>query len=108
MRVLLDACLPERLRLSLPRALEVETARYAGVNHLSDRDLLEAIEGRFDVLVTCDRSLAEQQEVGRWNLAVVVLRAPTNRLADLAPLVPSLLATIADIKPGEVRAVTAG
>lgn len=108
MRALLDACVPERLRLSLQPALDVETARFAGVAQLLDRELLEAIEGRFDVLVTCDRSLAQQQRIDRWTLAVVVLRAPTNRLADLTPLVPSLLATIADIEPGEVRVVTAG
>jgi predicted nuclease of predicted toxin-antitoxin system len=107
MRVLLDACVPERLRLSLQPALEVETARFAGVHHLLDRDLLEAIEGRFDVLVTCDRGLAQQQSIDKRNLAVVVLRAPTNRLADLTRLVPSLLAAIADIEAGEVRTVTA-
>ena len=104
MRVLLDACMPERLRLSL-QGLEVQTARFARLDSQLDRDLLDAIEGRFDVLVTCDQNLSQQQSMSGRKVAVVVLCARTNRLADLLPLVPALLDTIEDISAGEVRSV---
>jgi hypothetical protein len=66
-RVLLDWCVPERLRLA-PAPLDVETARFAGLDDIGDGDLLEAAAGRFDVLVTCDQNLQWQQNLGkqRW------------------------------------------
>jgi hypothetical protein len=56
-RVLLDACVPHWLRKELP-GFEVETAFFAGLDVISDSALLDAIEGRFDVLVTLDRNLS--------------------------------------------------
>jgi hypothetical protein len=55
--------------------------------------------------VTVDRNLAFQQNVETLAIAVIVLRAPTNRLADLKPLVPKLLVSIASAKPGRVAIV---
>ncbi len=48
--VLLDACVPVWLAKELV-GVEVETARNAGFDALSDGELLDAIDGRFDVLV---------------------------------------------------------
>jgi hypothetical protein len=62
-RVLLDACVPHWLRRELT-AFDVETAHFAGLDHLSDTELLGAIEGRYDVLVTLDRNLTYQQKIG--------------------------------------------
>ena len=47
-----------------------------------------------DECVTTDRNLEFQQNLANYDLAVVVLEAKTNRLADLMPLVPTLLATL--------------
>ena len=55
--VLLDACVPHWLRNRLTE-FDVETAHYAGFDHLLNGELLTAIEGRFDVLVTLDREVA--------------------------------------------------
>jgi len=59
--------------------------------------------GRFDVLITVDKSLPKQQRLSNRPFAVVVLRARTNRLADLLPLVPALQAAIEKLAPGQVR-----
>ncbi len=53
--------------------------------------LLTLAAKEFDVFVTVDRNLIFQQNLPRFDVAVVVLRAPTNRLEDLQPLVPKLL-----------------
>jgi len=45
------------------------------------------------------------QFAGR-DIAVIVLRAPTNKLVDLTSLVPALLAVLDEIRPGEVREVS--
>lgn len=41
--------------------------------------------------MTVDRKLQHQQNLSAFNIAVVVLVAQTNTLADLQPLMPSLL-----------------
>jgi hypothetical protein len=61
----------------------------------------------FDVFVTVDRKLASQQNLSVLALAIVVLRARTNRLADLRPLVPTLLVVLPQAKPGTATVVEA-
>jgi hypothetical protein len=49
--------------------------------------------------------MAFQQNVETLTIAVIVLHAPPNRLADLRLLVPQLLAALDSAKPG-VRTVS--
>lgn len=102
MRVLLDECVPEGFRALLPEQLRAVTAREAGLAGRKNGDLLAAAEGRFDVLVTVDQSLPWQQHVPIFDLAVVVLRARSNSLLSLRPLVPDLLRTFGFISPGQI------
>jgi predicted nuclease of predicted toxin-antitoxin system len=101
MRVLLDECVPEGFRALLPD-LRVVTAREAGLAGRKNGDLLAAAEGRFDVLVTVDQNLPWQQHVATFDLAVVVLRARSNSLVSLQPLVPDLLRTLSFIESGQI------
>lgn len=105
MRVLLDACVPKGLRRSLP-GHEVQTAHEAGWGDLDNGDLLDAMQGFFDVLVTVDKRLPSQQHIKARPLGIAVLRAKSNRLADLLPLVPALLAALSMLKPGTVEEIT--
>lgn len=107
MRVLLDACVPRRLASELV-GHEVSTAQELGWGDLDDGPLLDAIAGRFDILLTVDKSLPKQQSLARRPFAVLVLRARTNRLTDLLPLVPGALAALREVGPGEVRELMAG
>jgi hypothetical protein len=59
------------------------------------------------VFVTVDRNLAFQQPIDSLPFAVVVLRAQSNRLSDLRPLVPFLLKALSTLLPGEVRWIEA-
>lgn len=61
----------------------------------------------FDVFVTVDRNLAAQQNPSAVSIAIVVLGARSNRLADLRPLVPKLLRAIEFAKPGVVELIDA-
>ena len=52
MKILLDECVPQRLRNHLP-GHECQSARYAGFGGLENGDLLTAAEAaKFDVLLT--------------------------------------------------------
>ena len=55
-----------------------------------------------EVLVTVDQNLRHQQNPGVLGIAVIVLVAASNRLADLVPLMPSALRALSSINPGEV------
>lgn len=102
MRVLLDGCVPRRLANELTEH-EVKTAPEMGWADLDDGPLLEAMDGHFDVLVTVDKSLPKQQRLDNRSFAVIVLRARTNRLVDLLPLIPPLRLAIKELRPGQVR-----
>src|SRR5437870_6665479 len=54
-------------------------------------DLLALAEKEFDVFVTVDRKVAIEQDLTRFTLAVVLLRAGTNRLEHIRPLAAALL-----------------
>jgi hypothetical protein len=49
--------------------------------------LLTLAEKDFDVFITVDKNLSFQQNLPKFNIAVLVLHATSNRLADLKPLV---------------------
>ena len=69
---------------------------------IENGELLALASQDFDIFVTVDRNLAFQQNVPTLTIAVIVIRAPTNRLADLRRLVPELLAAIAAAVSGTV------
>jgi hypothetical protein len=105
-RVLLDSCVPKGLLRSLA-GHEVRTAPGMGGGDLDNGDLLDAMEGHFDALLIVDRRLPLQQHIRGRSFGIVVLRTKSNRLADLVPLVPALLAALGVLRPGEVREIGA-
>ena len=99
MRVLLDECIDWRLARDLA-GHEVKTAQQMGWATIENGALLRLAASRFDAFVTVDRNLSFQQNVPKFSIAVIVLRAKTNRLADLRSLVPTLLAALETAEPG--------
>ena len=105
MKVLLDECVDWRLSRDIV-GHDVKTARQMGWAGKKNGELLALASAEFDVFVTVDRNLSFQQDLASFSVAVIVLQATTNRLADLRSLVPRLLRTIAIAGPG--RAVVIG
>lgn len=101
MKVLLDECVDWRLLRDLV-GHEVQTARQMGWSEVKNGELLRLAGAQFDVLVTVDRNLSFQNRITAIPLAVIVLCAQTNRLADLRALVPDLLNAIAGSAKGAV------
>jgi hypothetical protein len=89
-RVLLDECVDWRLARDIV-GHDVKTARQMGWTAIKNGELLALASKQFDVFVTVNRNLAAQQNVSDLSIAVMVLRAGSNRLANLRPLVPALL-----------------
>jgi predicted nuclease of predicted toxin-antitoxin system len=105
-RILLDENLDWRLEKFLP-GHEVKSVTRTGWAGLKNGRLLAREQEKFDVLVTMDSSMISQQNLSKIKLAIVALRAPSNRLADTSPLVPKILALLPALKPGKVVKVSA-
>ena len=102
MRVLIDECIDERLRKHLP-GHDCQTARYAGFAGLNNGDLLIAAENaRFDVFLTVDQSIEYQQNLTGRTIAIIIVRANSNRLRNLLPHVPACLTHLESIQPGQI------
>ena len=101
MRVFLDECIDWRLSRDII-GHDVKTARQMGWATIKNGELLVLAAEQFDVFVTVDRNLAFQQSIVALQIAVIVLRAKSNRLSDLRPLVPGLLAALGGAEPGRM------
>lgn len=65
-----------------------------------------SIDGRRATFpVTTSTQLPSQQDLSRFPVAVLVMRARSNRLVDLQALVPQLLAVLSAVKKGEVTVI---
>ena len=105
MRVLLDACVPERFARCIA-GHEVTTVKaHFGTTDLDDGPVLDQLTDRFDALVTVDKNLRFQQNLRGRPFRIVLLRAHSNAIENLVPLVGPLLAALADMQPGELRVV---
>ena len=87
MTIILDENLPQGLRRMLaPRP--VTTAQQASYAGLENGQLLAALEGVFDILITADKNLRYQQNLTGRQLSIIEL--PTNRWPSYARFKPRL------------------
>ena len=106
MRVLLDESLPRGLA-SLLGDHDVVTVAEQGWAGMQNGELLQHASESFEAFVTIDANLPYQQVLERFQIRVVLLHAPSNRLADLEQLVPVILSSLDGIEQGELRRVSA-
>ena len=106
MRVLLDECVPRKLRSELP-GHEVKTVaemKWAGTKNGA---LLRRAASEFEVLLTVDQGIPYQQNIEGLSLALVIIKAPSNDINDLRPKMSEVLRILTTIQPGEVVKVDA-
>lgn len=101
MKLLLDECMPRRLKRTLI-GHEVFTVEDAGLKGLKNGKLLQAASGQFQVLISVDKNIPAQQNLVGLQIALMILRAKTNRFEHLEPLIPQALTTLENIQPGTV------
>ena len=100
MRVLLDECVPRKLKRSLA-AHDVFTATEQGWTGVTNGKLLALAAAEFEVFLTVDQNVTFQQNIASFEIGVVVLVTRSIRLKDLLPLVPEMLLAVQTIEPGE-------
>ena len=101
MNILLDENLDWRLCRDLP-GHTVEAVTRIGWAGLKNGALLTQAQKRFDVLLTMDSNMVHQQNLARFGIAIIALKARSNRLADTRPLMPKVLALLPTLQPGTV------
>ena len=104
MRVLLDEQLPADLALRLP-GHEVMTVAMCGWAGVKNGELLRRARNVFDALITMDRGIRYQHNVANLAFGIVLVRARSNRMRDIEPLIPSILTSLSVLMPGELREV---
>ena len=101
MRILIDECLDWRLCRALPEhyCASVQQMHWGG---LTNGTLLQKAQTEFDVFLTGDTNLGFQQNLTKFNIAVIVLEAQSTRLVDTLKLMPQVLAILTNIQAGHV------
>ncbi len=98
MRILFDQGTPAPLRHSLPTH-EVKTAFEIGWAELENGNLLAEAVGHFDLLITTDRNLNHQQNLAKFNLAILVL--PTTSWPELREHTGEISEAVDTIQPSD-------
>jgi predicted nuclease of predicted toxin-antitoxin system len=106
-RLLLDECVPRRLARELP-GHDVSHVVDLGWSSKKNGELLSIMQTQgFQGFLTVDQNLQYQQALAARRIAVVVAIVRRNRLQELRPLIPQILAALATIAPGDVVRVSA-
>jgi hypothetical protein len=102
MLLLLDECVPRPLRRDLV-GHDVRHVVDMGWSSKRNGELLRLmVAERFDALLTVDQNLEFQQNLRASGIGVVVVLAKTNRIKELRPLVPQILAALNRVTSGEL------
>ena len=83
-KIILDENLPIAFRHFLPE-FEVVTVQFQGWSGIQNGELVQLIDGKFDVLLTGDKNLRYQQNIQGRDISIVEL--PYTRLGSLEPYV---------------------
>lgn len=100
--------LDRRLGRLLGEEHEAVTVKQRGRDGKKNGELLALAQEEFDALLTMDRSIEHQQNLEESNLAVVLLKARSNRFADTAPFADEIKAALSSARRGVVVRVPKG
>lgn len=97
MRLLLDECIDRRLAREF-KDHTVKTVPQMGWAGVKNGRLISLAEKEFEVFVTVDQNLSFQQKLSKFDIAIIILNAPTNKLSTLKLLVPRVLSILQKIE----------
>ncbi len=82
--------------------MTVQGLGWAGV---TNGELLRRAAGQVDAFLTMDRRLEHEHDLGALSFGVVVIRARSNRMQDLGPLIGPLTAALTRMIEGHEDAI---
>jgi predicted nuclease of predicted toxin-antitoxin system len=98
MKLLLDECLPRKLKNHLPEH-ECSTVPEQGWAGKKNGELLLLAEkSGFEIFLTLDRGVEYEQNLKGREIAVALISAKSSRLADLLPRIPAILTALRSVR----------
>lgn len=104
MRVLLDECVPRKLKYELP-GHDVRTVTEMGWSGVKNGPLLSRAGQEFEAFVTVDQGPKHKQNLSSPMLTIIVLVATSNSIDHLRPLMPMVCQELQRASPGTVVTV---
>lgn len=106
MRLLLDHCAPRPLQ-SMFGEHSVVRAGEMGWERLANGQLIDAAEASgFRAIITIDKGMANQLNISKKTISIVILGSNDTTLDGLIPLLPADLRTLEDLPPGKIISIT--
>ncbi len=106
MRILLDESVPATLGPMLT-GHSVTTVQRRGWASIKNGKLLALAAGDFYVLLTADKGMEYQQNLSLLPVSILIVLGRSNRIDDLAAVVPAILSALDELPPNTLRKVTA-
>jgi len=104
-RILLDEQIPVDLATAI-QGHSVDTVVGRGWTGITNGELLRRMGTEYEALVTMDRGIEFQQNLAAASVGVLLVRARSNRMIHLLPLVPAILEALPSLKPGQPHRVS--
>ena len=102
MKLLLDECLPRKLKNHLP-GHECHTVPEAGWAGKKNGELLALAEqSGFEIFLTLDRGMEYEQSLKGRKIMIVLVAAKSSQLADLLPRMPAVLDALCSVRAGQL------
>ena len=90
MKILLDECVTKHLKPFL-KGHEVFTVRDMQWSGIKNGELMcQCIENQFEILLTIDKNLQYQKNIGNYPLTIVILNSLTSKIEELQEFIPAL------------------
>ena len=106
MKILLDECVTKHLKPYLPDH-EVSTVGKEGWSGVKNGQLMSvAAAAGFEVLLTIDKNFQHQQNIGKYNLIVVVLDTPSSKLEILIQYLSAFEQQLSSFEKGNAYRVS--
>ena len=100
MNILLDEGVPRIIKKRLI-SLSISTVEEMGWRGVKNGALLDLMDGRFNVLITADKNLPQQQNLARRQVSAVIL--PSNQIPIVIRLLSEIAIALDTIAVGEAR-----
>ncbi len=102
MKLLLDECLPRKLKNHLVghECCTVPEAGWAGKKN--GELLLLAEKSGFESFLTLDQGIEYEQNLKGHEIAIVILTARSSQLSGLLPRVPTVLEVLRSVRAGQL------
>ncbi|MFQ5786612.1 MAG: hypothetical protein ACE5H1_01395, partial [Thermodesulfobacteriota bacterium] len=84
---------------------DVKSVPQMGWNGLKNGELLTEAQHQFDVFISVDRNLPFQQNLSKFRIAILILKAHSARLSDLKTLVPKIENILPHLESGKAKTI---